>query len=245
MRPDQAASSLSRMNFLGHAAVARWWTRDSAAHFGAMLPDFVGMVAAAPPRVAHPEIARGVALHLATDEHFHRSREFRELAGDGVRDLMARGLGRGPALATAHVGVELIIDCALGRDAAVATDFLAAVAAGAPARLAGAVRWASPDEAARYERLHALLTKRGLAVADPEPAQLADRVLRVLAKRPRLAVSESQRAAVADFFAGAREPVVATLPGLLARLRDDLSPQFGPSGAIACADGLASGVGGS
>lgn len=233
------------MNFLGHTAVARGWTRAPAALFGAMLPDLVGMVAAAPPGVADPEIAGGVALHHATDEHFHRSLQFRALAGDGAHALMTRGLGRGPALAAAHVGVELLVDCALGRDPEVAADYLAAVAAGAPARLAGAVLWASPAEAARYARLHARLVDRGLAVVDPEPATLADRVMRVLVGRPRLAVSEPHRAAVTAYFADARGPVAAALPALLARLLEDLSTGFGPRAALAATDGLAPDAGGS
>ncbi len=232
------------MNFFGHVAVARGWSHDPTVLFGAMLPDFVGMVGAASPRVAHPGIALGVELHLATDDHFHRSPVFRALTRESARVLVARGLRRGPALAAGHVGVELLVDCALGRDPEVAADFLAAVTAGAPARLAGAVTWTSTGEEARYARLHAQLVERGLAVVDPEPARIADRVLRVLARRPRLAVPEVAREAVTAAFASAAGPVAGAVPELLARLREELSPAFGPAGRAASAASLARGAGG-
>jgi|GEM_PF-781006 len=232
------------MNFFGHVAVARWWSRDPAALFGAMLPDFVGMVAAAPPCVAHPGIALGVALHRATDDHFHRGSVFRVLTREGARALVSRGLRRGPALAAAHVGVELLVDCALGQDPEGAADFLAAVAAGAPARLAESVVWLTPAEAARYARLHAQLVERGLGVVDPEPARITDRVLRVLARRPRLAVPETARAAVAAVFASAAGHVAGALPELMARLREDLSPAFGLAAGAMSAPSQAQGAGG-
>ena len=121
------------VNFFGHAAVAVWMAeaRDPDPHvvFGAMLPDFATMIRGR-VREAHDErVARGVALHHATDAAFHHlapvMAHMREL--DGA--LARHGCARGPRLATAHVGFELLLDGALVGDHAAREAYNRALAA--------------------------------------------------------------------------------------------------------------------
>ncbi|MBN2194236.1 MAG: hypothetical protein JW751_15575 [Polyangiaceae bacterium] len=215
------------MNFLGHSAVARWWSRDPATLFGAMLPDFTGMIAAMPPRVGHPAIARGVSLHHATDLAFHRNSVFCALFEAGRTELFASGVRRGTALAVAHVGVEILIDCMLARDAEVVADYLAAVVAGSPAALGNTLVWASDTARDRYERLHGLVVARGVAVGDPDPERVTDRLVRALRDRPRLALTEPDRAPVARWIVEVVGIVERALPALLVELRGDLESAVG------------------
>lgn len=211
------------MNFFGHVVLARGYSVSERLRFGAMLPDFAGMIGAASPLVRCPQVRAGVGYHYRTDEVFHRTAAFRRLSGVAARHLEGLGLGRGSALAVGHVGVELLIDCALGRDAAVCEDYLAALRAGAPESLADEVEWASLAEGERYEKLHAVLVDRGLAVVDPAPEQLARRIQRALSRRPRLAFSDADCDLVAAWARGALSIVVASAPELIEELRAGLA----------------------
>ncbi len=207
------------MNFFGHAAVARWHSLSERLHFGAMLPDFAGMIGAAPTQVRCSGVRAGVRHHHVTDEVFHRTATFRRLSGVAARHLESFGLRRGSALAVGHVGVELLLDCTLGRDPAVCDDYLAALRTGAPGSLRGVLEWATLEQRQRYEALHAALLDRGLLVVDPAPERLALRLQRVLARRPRLALADADCDLVAAWARGALTLVADAVPALLEELR--------------------------
>src|SRR5215467_16252125 len=115
------------MNFFGHAAVAAWQSPDRAFVLGSMLPDFATMIAAHPPAAAHAQMDAGIRFHHRTDEVFHRSLAFRELAGAAFAWLVARGARRASARAVAHVGVELALEGPLSRSATARDAYLAAL----------------------------------------------------------------------------------------------------------------------
>jgi hypothetical protein len=186
-----------------------------------MLPDFAGMIAASPPTVLGPEMSAGVQLHHATDYVFHRTATFRLLSGAAARHFQSVGLRRGSALAVSHVGIELLIDCALGTDPVVCDDYLMAIEVGAPQR--GELQWATLDERQRFARLHEVLTDRGLAVTDPAPDRLTQRLQRILAKRPRLALHDTDCGAVEAWARGTRAVVSESVPALLQELRMGLA----------------------
>ena len=139
------------MNFFGHATVASWVSNAPAVVLGAMLPDFATMIRARPPTAKQPELWRGVRLHHDTDAVFHDHPVFRELCADAVAALSELGLARGPARATAHVGVEIHIDGVLARDDSARKSYLDALGA-APA-LAAKLDWRAAEESARFDRV--------------------------------------------------------------------------------------------
>jgi hypothetical protein len=210
------------MNFFGHAVVARWASAQPEVLFGAMLPDFVGMIRALPPKITSPLLSAGVDHHHRTDDVFHRTRTFRKLSGTAARHLQSFGLRRGSALAVAHVGVELLIDCTLGRDPVACDDYLAAIHAGAPHRLRGGLEWATLDERRRFDRVREVLLDRGLTVTHPAPDRLARRLQRVLAGRPRLELAAADCRVVEDWARGCYGIVSTAVPTLLGELRAGL-----------------------
>ncbi len=211
------------MNFFGHAAIARWCSRDSRLLFGAMLPDLVGMIGAPMPKIRCAVVRAGVAHHHATDDVFHRTETFRQLSGAAGRHLESFGLRRGSALAVAHVGVELLIDCTLGVKTDVCRDYLAALDAGAPDTLRADLQWATLEYRERYVKLHAILLTRGLAVVDSAPERLAQRLQRALARRPRLALADEDCPVVEAWARGAHCSVADAVPTLLDELRVGLA----------------------
>ena len=126
------------MNLVGHVAVAL--EPDAAPPstdflVGCMLPD---LAAIARVRIARPtgELGEGVAFHHACDEVFHESAWFRG-ANRALRDaLVDAGIDSGPARASSHAGVEMLLDGRLVADDSVdvhARVVLDAVSTGAPA----------------------------------------------------------------------------------------------------------------
>jgi len=202
------------VNFFGHVAVASWSAASPAAALGAMLPDFATMCGARLAEPAEPELARGVALHHATDAAFHPLpavvAHMRELD-----DRLARGgCARGPRRATAHIGFELLLDGVLVDDAGYRAAYAAALA-----HDAAAVRWREPDGDARFDRLLARLRAYGVPDDLREPAAIAERLRRMLAHRPLLAPSASDLRAIGRALAEHRPRVAVSADTVLRALR--------------------------
>lgn len=199
------------MNFFGHATVALWSADSSAqaAHvFGAMLPDFAGMVGRhVTGAIAHEALQRGIELHHRTDDAFHGSPIFVELCREALHEMESAGVARASARAVAHVGTELLLDGWLSRDERAVEAYRAAMNAG-PFLLPSAE---FKGEDAR-ERCHWLLSR--LAPA-PIPQRYVDtdfvteRLVFALAPRPRLALGVEDT-----------ERVRALLPNLQARVSE-------------------------
>jgi hypothetical protein len=201
------------LNFVGHAhvAIARHDV-SPALVLGAMLPDFASMGGARLLPLDHPVLAAGVALHHRTDDLFHAAPEFVRLCSTWGPALEARGLSWGASRAVAHVGTELLLDGLLLDDDATRAAYLEAVAAleeplvsAIPVRGPGAARW--PALLARV-RVH------GAPDFYRDPVSVADRLIRILASRPRLTIDEAHRATLCDAMRALRrdvEPVASAL----------------------------------
>lgn len=204
------------MNFFGHAVVASWYERDPEFLLGAMLPDLAPVSAARAVSAPGSALERGVAFHLATDRCFHQSGTFRALEASALRTLAQGGVSKGPRRAAAHVGVELLIDGVLARDPASSGACRAALSWGARA-----------GASARDATWLPALCERLLAAGAVEPRGSADvvarRLVRLLARRPRLRLAESDEATIVAWARAATGDVERGLPTLAAELRAALA----------------------
>ena len=211
------------MNFFGHAVLAAW--RDDARPFvlGAMLPDFAAMIRARPPATADPAIAAGIEFHHRTDEVFHRSPIFLGLSQSALGWLRAQGVGRGSARAVAHVGVEMLLELPLSRDASGQRAYLGALAGAGGSGLGPRVIWATAEEPIRFERLRQALLARG-GVTDAVASEvIAERLARALAGRPLLALDGPGQRAVRDWIVAARAEIAERASPLVAELKSALA----------------------
>ena len=196
------------MNFFGHAMVATWQSTHPGFVLGAMLPDFATMIGARVPKVGHADVASGVAFHHDTDRVFHDAPTFRGLQADARRTLRERGLPRPSALAVGHIGVEILLDSALGDDPRGRAGYIAALSSGHPSDLGAHVEWASPAQAADYAKLIMVLAERGIPEGAADPSILAWRIARALSSRPRLRLDVDGERIVHE-WAESAAPVVA------------------------------------
>jgi hypothetical protein len=192
------------VNYFAHASVAARLGAGDARVLGAMLPDFARMLGARLGELSDPELAQGSALHHRTDAAFHVSPTFRALEREGVRELLAAGVRRGPARGAAHVGLELLLDASL---AGGEHDGRYLAALGTAPALADAIAWRPAQGASRWRRLHARLRAAGPPSRRPAPERVAERIARALAPRPRLRLEADEPARVTRWLAAAAPTV--------------------------------------
>jgi hypothetical protein len=166
-----------------------------------MLPDFASMLGARIAGLAHPALRAGADLHHASDAAFHAAPEFVAQLVEASAWLRARGVARGPALAAAHVGIELCIDLELARERDAAQLYTAALDAAADRAVDGAITWRGDEVSPRWQALRTRLRARGAPDPDTSPAQLAHGVARALAGRPRLALDVRGQDRVEEWLA--------------------------------------------
>jgi len=178
------------VNLVGHVAVTVRGHADASPALlaGAMLPDLSAIARirlrspdAATPRPrstsgrpdddAAADLAVGIADHHATDAAFHGSAWFREHNRRLLDALLDAGVERGPARASAHAGLEMLLDGELVGDSQIVEATrraLRAVGDGGEARTA-AVTLAAPEDrtewAARLDRIAGSLDPEAYASA--------------------------------------------------------------------------------
>src|SRR5262245_36143654 len=187
-----------------------------------MLPDLAAMVGLRVEGVTHEATAAGHRFHLATDAAFHRSERFTALVLASTRALREAGLRPGPARAIGHVGVELLLDGWLAERHGVPALYEAALARG-PALLE-TVAFRAAGDAAPLGALCARI--RGVALPPAawcEPERLAARLVRILARRPRLALTSHELPALRAWAASARVAVAPEAPALFDGVCRDLA----------------------
>jgi len=189
---------------------------------GSMLPDFATMARTRLTLSAGREpsaLGQGIALHHRTDDVFHGAPVFTTLLQETLEELTASGVARGTARAVAHIGVEMLIDGELIREAGVQGAYIRALEASDD--LAPSFR--EPLGAERFE----LLRKRLLALGPPhdyrDPEAVLTRLGHVLAGRPRLAIDASARPLVLRSLPTLQRKVMTNLPTLLGGLRAALT----------------------
>ncbi|NVB36610.1 hypothetical protein G6O69_02115 [Pseudenhygromyxa sp. WMMC2535] len=205
------------MNFFAHAVLAARRSESPSWIVGAMAPDFASMAGMRLVGIEDDdELARGVDFHHRSDDAFHGAPIFVELMEDARVELEARGLGFGPAAAIGHVGVELLLDGLLVDRLGVLPSYRAAMAAAAEldqnlrfhdlGRFEGCRRWRT---------LCGRLRDAPLPESYQAPDFVADRLIWILAKRPRLAVEAGNEPEVFAWAARARGLVDARADALM------------------------------
>jgi len=205
------------VNFFGHATVAAWYHAAPAlagAALGAMLPDLATMIGARLPKPSDGDVAAGMALHHRTDAAFHVLPEFVALQRELDRRLAAAGCGRGPARATAHVGVELLLDGILVTDGAARSAYLAALA-----HPGTALGWHEPDDGARFAAVQDRMRAHGVPDDLRRPEGVTARLLRAIAHRPLLRASPADAAIIGRELAAFSPRVAVVAPALMSALR--------------------------
>jgi hypothetical protein len=204
------------VNFFGHARVAVWVSIDPTFVLGAMLPDFATMSASKLPAQVSLAFDAGIAHHHDADQIFHDSPAFIGLTRRAYAALRDRGVPRGPALGTAHVGTELLLDGVLANIEAATVAYVNALECGAT-RLPGL--GASPD----LLRVVEVLREKDALIAYRSGAGVADRVCRALSRRPRLRPGPTDQAQIADWAEAFRDVVAAATPELMLPLEQRFS----------------------
>ncbi|MDH4076619.1 MAG: hypothetical protein OEW29_11835 [Acidimicrobiia bacterium] len=215
------------MNLGAHIAVAAAAGRDDPGErLGSALPDVAGMgrfrLNRGPGGTRASAIESGIRLHHRTDDLFHGHRWFVARQAEMHNELIAAGFGRGPALACAHVGVELLLDGVLLGDEPTAETVRHTFAAIDDLRAPlGAL--VEPDREPGWQAHLSRFTGGAVVAGLDDPAEVARRLHRVLARRPRLAFASGRLPHLVEVL-GQRVPAVADgahalVADLAARLR--------------------------
>jgi hypothetical protein len=212
------------VNFFGHALVAHRSHLGDEAVLGAMLPDFAGM-AGMRLLSAQGDLRQGVDHHHETDRRFHAHPTFVGLCAAGIDSLTARGVARGPARASCHVGVELLLDGALSGDDEARDRYRSALRCALDPGLAAALQFREQDGSRTLGLLAERLLGAPLPEAYADPGRVAERLTRLLSHRPRLALDAHGAREVGVWLREVQPEVAA---GASELLRDLLDPGWQP-----------------
>jgi hypothetical protein len=229
------------LNFFGHCVAASWHQGAPAFTFGAMVPDFASMVGQRPPRALHPTVASGIEFHHLTDRCFHAGHHFLTLQSQARDSLRASGIAKGPRLAVAHIGVEIVLDSWLAHSAANLALYGAALDYGAGARgfiwpNAKTTSLDAADNAALDEQLRQLAQRLRDNVEQLIPrdaSAIAQRLTRILQRHPALRLPDSARNAVTQWAEAASQEVFSVADLWLTELRNAVMAEW--SQAVAAA----------
>jgi acyl carrier protein phosphodiesterase len=211
------------MNFFAHATVALWQSSNPRFLLGAMLPDLTGMMRMRLFGTRDAELSAGIDYHHATDAAFHSAPTFVALCAQGSTFLTAAGVGRGTARAVAHVGTELLLDGVLSHDANARAAYAHALQTAIADGLVSQLELGAPDD---RQQLHAGLLRLATAPIPEgyrDPSFVGARLQTTLARRPRLAMRESDLEAVHRFLVSSHAQIAQVGPELLAQVRDGLA----------------------
>lgn len=209
------------MNFFGHATIALWSTDDPAHVFGAMVPDFAGMVGTSVAHALdHTGLQGGIDLHHRTDDAFHGAPIFIDLCRVALQQMESIGVSRASARAVAHVGTELLLDGWLASNDAAVSAYRAAMVEGPS--LIRAISFRSDDGASRCQWLLSRLAPAPVPHRYNETEFVAERLVFALASRPRLALSSEDAARVRRLLPEIQARVTLAAPSLIESVRQRL-----------------------
>lgn len=220
------------MNFFAHATLAARRSDQPSWIVGSMAPDFASMAGMRLRAVEGDEaLAEGVNFHHRSDDAFHGAPIFLELMDAAREELEARGLGFGPAAAIGHVGVELLLDGHLvERLGGVPDSYAAAVASAAALDEHLLFHKLDPaDGRRRWRNLCTRLQTAPLPDGYQAPEFVAERLIRILARRPRLAVPDDSHALVFEWAERARGTVAGRASALIDQVEARLAAAAGAS----------------
>lgn len=203
------------MNFFGHSTLALALDDDPRVLLGSMLPDFQGMARLRLDGVDDERVAFGIDHHHVVDEAFHGAPLFLRLMHDAQDELERAGVPWGPAMAVAHVGTELFLDGWIAHVIGEHPGYRAAL------RIEGhGLRF--HDGADRFQVLRERLAGSPLPIAYRDPGFVAERLVFILKQRPRLALDDAGRQAVAAWAPTGRDHVERWAAELLDEVRGRL-----------------------
>ena len=197
------------VNYFAHAWIASRVRPEARFIWGAILPDLAGFLRIRLPDQPDPEVAEGMALHHACDAIFHALPGFRERKLAGIRTLRALGLGRGPARAASHVGIEIVLDAALAAACPRTLEHFAD-ALGASERLV----CSTPEDFRAIQQMAQRLSEFEPAADLGAADQVAESVRRTLEHRPALALQPGDLAPLADWLRGTELELTADAESL-------------------------------
>jgi len=200
------------VNFYAHAVVAEAQCVDPDFVLGAMLPDLAAMAGLRVQGTDAVNLGEGMRQHHESDHAFHVCDAFATLTRDGAHDLQVAGLRRGPARAAAHVGIELLLDGWLVAEQPPSPTYRHAL--GRAASCADTVRWRGPAGDS-WQRLCSRISANGVTEGYRDPDEVARRTIRTLHRRPRLALTECERAPLARWLREVRLRVAHHGPALI------------------------------
>jgi hypothetical protein len=199
------------VNVVGHLCVARTRSDDPLVWLGAMVPDLRREAGAPADGERWPDpVPLGIRWHHLTDDAFHRAQAFVDGMVALRIDLERRGLPRGPARALSHAGFELLLDGALLADPETADAYTATFEAGI-----GACHDLDPHHRDRWRPALARRHDHGPVNWYADPALVADRLHRILARRPLLAFDADCLPAVESTLAEHQPAIAAVAPALV------------------------------
>ncbi|HET9542692.1 MAG TPA: hypothetical protein VFP02_06405 [Acidimicrobiales bacterium] len=196
------------MNFVSHMVVAQQATPEATTPLllGAAAPDLARMARLPVATAGPPGFTAGVATHHRTDAVFHGLDWFRATNRRLVRGLSDRGVRRGPARGAAHVLIELLLDGAVLARAEHAATFARPWAALAEPD-DDALAMVADEDRSQWVEFLGLLTDRLEPVSYGDPRYAADRTAGTLARRPRLAMNNDERAVLRGLADDVHEPI--------------------------------------
>lgn len=173
-----------------------------------MMPDFEGMLAETGSRFTAPRLLEGIQTHHATDHVFHASEPFLRFQREARQALEQARVRTGARRAVAHVGVELLLDAALGNHAARALERAAVYKAALGVGLhAATLSGASLVARAKFSTLLASLRARAEYVAPKTPIEVVSRLERIFATRPALALRPEELPSIGQWAQRAWAPI--------------------------------------
>lgn len=212
------------MNVAGHIAIAvRLHPDDVSLWLGAALPDLAAMGRfRLMGETSDAAVASGIALHHRTDEAFHRHRHFTMPMARLRTALTDDGLGRGATRAVAHVGPELLIDGELLDRASLPEAVEAAfdTIVGSLDALEGLV---VEEQRENWRRHLAQVRSWGLPQDYADAGAVANRLHRILARRPRLAFDSDQIATIGRRLGEEQPGIVARVDELMGEMTSELA----------------------
>jgi hypothetical protein len=191
---------------------------------GSALPDIATMGRfRLKDRPSSEEVRAGVDLHHRTDDAFHSHRWFRRNSQIVAGELEKAGLARGAAMACGHVGVELLLDGQLlDRNPDLRPQVQGAIAAVGHTEH-GLATVVGPDRQAEWLVHLGRIADWSLPEDYREPVAVAERLRRILERRPRLAFPFEQVHAVAEVLGRRQSALEAGSGQLIDDLRADVA----------------------